>query len=114
MTVPYTFFRNLVTPEPHLSTIDPRTLVCFQISNFQFHFLTSTLNLHLAANIPVLMRIATTPSGTFHRLRPSCAYGRLEVLKLPSTPHNPADAIGALALKKILACRNGTTRPAST
>src|SRR5882762_2184453 len=46
------------------------------------------------------MRIAIDTGGTFT----DCVFvrnGRLEVLKLPSTPHNPADAI-ALALEKIL------------
>ena len=52
------------------------------------------------------MRIAIDTGGTFT----DCVFvrnGRLEVLKLPSTPHNPADAI-ALALEKILAGRDGT------
>src|SRR6266403_1820452 len=52
------------------------------------------------------MRIAIDTGGTFT----DCVFvrnGRLEVLKLPSTPHNPADAI-ALALKKILAVQDGT------
>ncbi len=51
------------------------------------------------------MRIAIDTGGTFT----DCVFvrnARLEVLKLPSTPHNPADAI-ALALEKILAGQNG-------
>jgi N-methylhydantoinase A len=47
------------------------------------------------------MRIAIDTGGTFT----DCVFvrdGRVEVLKLPSTPRNPADAI-ALALEKILA-----------
>jgi N-methylhydantoinase A len=50
------------------------------------------------------MRIAIDTGGTFT----DCVYvrrGRLEVLKLPSTPRNPADAI-ALALEKIFAENN--------
>ena len=50
------------------------------------------------------MRIAIDTGGTFT----DCVYvrrGRLEVLKLPSTSRNPADAI-ALALKKIFAENN--------
>ena len=46
------------------------------------------------------MRIAIDTGGTFT----DCVYvrnARLEVLKLPSTPHNPAEAI-AVALQKIL------------
>src|SRR5882757_1569296 len=52
------------------------------------------------------MRIAIDTGGTFT----DCVFvrnGRLEVLKLPSTPHNPADAI-ALALEKIFAGQDGT------
>jgi N-methylhydantoinase A len=50
------------------------------------------------------MRIAIDTGGTFT----DCVYvrrGRLEVLKIPSTPRNPADAI-ALALDKIFAENN--------
>jgi N-methylhydantoinase A len=50
------------------------------------------------------MRIAIDTGGTFT----DCVYvrrGRLEVLKIPSTPRNPADAI-ALALEKIFAENN--------
>jgi N-methylhydantoinase A len=46
------------------------------------------------------MRIAIDTGGTFT----DCVFvrsGRLEVLKLPSTPRDPAQAI-ALALEKIL------------
>jgi N-methylhydantoinase A len=52
------------------------------------------------------MRIAIDTGGTFT----DCVFvrdGRLEVLKLPSTPQNPADAI-ALALEKILATEGAT------
>src|SRR3981189_2202136 len=52
------------------------------------------------------MRIAIDTGGTFT----DCVFvrnARLEVLKLPSTPHNPPDAI-ALALEKILAAQHGT------
>src|SRR5882762_7758875 len=52
------------------------------------------------------MRIAIDTGGTFT----DCVFvrnGRLEVLKLPSTPHNPADAI-ARALEKILPGQDGT------
>jgi N-methylhydantoinase A len=52
------------------------------------------------------MRIAIDTGGTFT----DCVFvqsGRLEVLKLPSTPHNPADAV-ALALEKIFAGQDGT------
>jgi N-methylhydantoinase A len=52
------------------------------------------------------MRIAIDTGGTFT----DCVFvrdARLEVLKLPSTPHNPADAID-LALEKILARQDGT------
>src|SRR5260370_28932112 len=51
------------------------------------------------------MRIAVDTGGTFT----DCVFvrnGRLEILKLPSTPQNPAGAI-ALALEKILAEQNG-------
>src|SRR5712671_2440139 len=51
------------------------------------------------------MRIAIDTGGTFT----DCVFvrnGRLEILKLPSTPQNPAGAI-ALALEKILAEQNG-------
>src|SRR5712691_6624017 len=50
------------------------------------------------------MRIAIDTGGTFT----DCVFvrnGRLEILKLPSTPQNPASAI-ALALEKILAEQN--------
>src|SRR5712691_6773019 len=50
------------------------------------------------------MRIAIDTGGTFT----DCVFvrnGRLEILKLPSTPQNPAGAI-ALALEKILAEQN--------
>jgi len=50
------------------------------------------------------MRIAIDTGGTFT----DCVFvrrGRLEILKVPSTPHNPADAL-ALALQKILAGGN--------
>ena len=50
------------------------------------------------------MRIAIDTGGTFT----DCVFvrkGRLEILKLPSTPRNPADAI-AIALKKIFADNN--------
>src|SRR3984893_335046 len=50
------------------------------------------------------MRIAIDTGGTFT----DCLFvreGRLEILKLPSTPRNPADAI-AVALKKIFAENN--------
>src|SRR5260370_14022536 len=52
------------------------------------------------------MRIAIDTGGTFS----GCVFvreGRLEILKLPSTPRNPADAI-AIALKKIFADKNPT------
>src|SRR5258706_940871 len=52
------------------------------------------------------MRIAIDTGGTFT----DCVFirkGRLEILKLPSTPRNPADAI-AIALKKIFADNNST------
>jgi len=52
------------------------------------------------------MRIAIDTGGTFT----DCVFvheGRLEILKLPSTPRNPADAI-AIALKKIFAEDNAT------
>jgi len=52
------------------------------------------------------MRIAIDTGGTFT----DCVFvrnGRLEILKLPSTPRNPADAI-AVALKEILAENNVT------
>jgi len=55
------------------------------------------------------MRIAIDTGGTFT----DCVFvrnGRLEILKLPSTPQNPASAI-ALALEKILANQNGTDAP---
>jgi N-methylhydantoinase A len=52
------------------------------------------------------MRIAIDTGGTFT----DCVFvrnGRLEILKLPSTPRNPANAI-ALALEKILAGEDAT------
>jgi N-methylhydantoinase A len=58
------------------------------------------------ATIPVPMRIAIDTGGTFT----DCVFvrkGRLEILKLPSTPRNPADAI-AIALKKIFAEENAS------
>src|SRR6266478_5982042 len=51
------------------------------------------------------MRIAIDTGGTFT----DCVFvrnGRLEILKLASTPQNPAGAI-ALALEKILSVQNG-------
>ena len=56
------------------------------------------------------MRIAIDTGGTFT----DCVFvrnARLEILKLPSTPHDPAEAI-AIALKKILA-GEGAADPAS-
>jgi N-methylhydantoinase A len=53
------------------------------------------------------MRIAIDTGGTFT----DCIFvrdGRLEILKVPSTPHNPAEAI-AIALDKILSRRIGAT-----
>jgi N-methylhydantoinase A len=55
------------------------------------------------------MRIAIDTGGTFT----DCVYvrnARLEILKLPSTRRNPAEAI-ALALEKILADDDGTRTP---
>jgi len=52
------------------------------------------------------MRIAIDTGGTFT----DCVFvrnSRLEILKLPSTPRNPANAI-ALALEKILAGEDAT------
>src|SRR5260370_37163591 len=52
------------------------------------------------------MRIAIDTGGTFT----DCVFvrnGRLEILKLPSTPQNPARAIGH-ALEKILADQNAS------
>src|ERR1700732_2306762 len=56
------------------------------------------------------MRIAIDTGETFT----DCVFvreGRLEILKLPSTPRNPADAI-AVALKKIFADDNATNSAA--
>src|SRR6266700_8093403 len=52
------------------------------------------------------MRIAIDTGGTFT----DCVFvlnGRLEILKIPSTPRNPADAI-RIALEKILALEGPT------
>ncbi len=60
--------------------------------------------LQSCATIPVPMRIAIDTGGTFT----DCVFvrkGRLEILKLQSTPRNQADAIG-IALKKIFADNN--------
>ena len=53
----------------------------------------------MCATIPAFMRIAFDTGGTFT----DCVYvrgGRIEILKIPSTPRNPAKAIDS-ALKQI-------------
>ena len=55
------------------------------------------------------MRIAVDTGGTFT----DCVFardGRLEILKVPSTPRNPAEAIGN-ALQKILASDHDAASP---
>ncbi len=55
------------------------------------------------------MRIAIDTGGTFT----DCVFvrgGRLEILKVPSTPRHPAEAIG-VALERILAGAQGLPRP---
>ena len=72
-------------------------------------YLTLNSGYSTCDTIPVFMRIAFDTGGTFT----DCVFlrgGRLEILKVPSTPRKPSDAI-AHALDRILAVRRGYGRP---
>ena len=100
-------FRKLCIRNNFLVIIERRRAV---LSTPDFSALNSRLSTDNSQLIlrynPVPMRIAIDTGGTFT----DCVFvrnGRLEVLKLPSTPRNPADAI-EVALEKILGAVAGT------